>query len=156
MPELVLYGIRLLAPASLGKLSTNEIRASTFLDQWEWTRLTTTTNSANSKIKTSFSPAASPAPTEPRRRFSVTRISLSPSIFVCPEITTSLIFPSLARSTSSTSGLTLWTSWELMIRWLWRDKQKLNIHLQDALQPPCLHSRDEILNDVNFSFWKWS
>ena len=39
MPELVLYGIRLLAPASLGKLSTNESRASTFLDQWEWTRL---------------------------------------------------------------------------------------------------------------------
>ena len=33
MPELVLYGIRLLAQASLGKLSTNERRASTFLDQ---------------------------------------------------------------------------------------------------------------------------
>ena len=39
MPEQVLYGIRLLAQASLGKLSTNESRASTFLDQWEWTRL---------------------------------------------------------------------------------------------------------------------
>ena len=33
MPELVLYGIRLLAQASLGKLSTNERRALTFLDQ---------------------------------------------------------------------------------------------------------------------------
>ena len=33
MPELVLYGIRLLAPASLGKLWTNERRVSTFLDQ---------------------------------------------------------------------------------------------------------------------------
>ena len=33
MPELVLYGIRLLAPASLGKLSTNESQASTSLDQ---------------------------------------------------------------------------------------------------------------------------
>ena len=31
--SLVLYGIRLLAPASLGKLSTNESRASTFFDQ---------------------------------------------------------------------------------------------------------------------------
>ena len=30
---LVLYGIRLLAQASLGKLSTNKSRASTFLDQ---------------------------------------------------------------------------------------------------------------------------
>ena len=39
MPELVLYGIRQLAPASLGKLSTNESRAWTFLDQWEWSRL---------------------------------------------------------------------------------------------------------------------
>ena len=40
--ELVLYGIRLLAPASLGKLSTNERRASTFLDEWERTTLNTT------------------------------------------------------------------------------------------------------------------
>ena len=30
MPELVLYGMRTLAQASLGKLSTNERRASTF------------------------------------------------------------------------------------------------------------------------------
>ena len=33
------YDIRLLAPASLGKLSTNESRASTFLDQSELTSL---------------------------------------------------------------------------------------------------------------------
>ena len=33
MTELVLYGMRLLAQASLGKLSTNERRASTLLDQ---------------------------------------------------------------------------------------------------------------------------
>ena len=39
MPELVLYGIRLVAQASLWKLSTNESRGWTFLDQWEWTRL---------------------------------------------------------------------------------------------------------------------
>ena len=38
-PSLVLYGIRLLAQATL-KLSTNESRASTFLDQWEWRTLT--------------------------------------------------------------------------------------------------------------------
>ena len=36
MPELVLFGIRLLAQASLG---TNESRASTFLEQLEWTSL---------------------------------------------------------------------------------------------------------------------
>ena len=39
MPELVLFAIRLLAQASLGKLSTNERQASIFLDQREWTRL---------------------------------------------------------------------------------------------------------------------
>ena len=39
MPELVLYGIRLLAPALLGKLWTNESAVMSDLDQWEWTRL---------------------------------------------------------------------------------------------------------------------
>ena len=36
LPELVLYGIRLLAPASLGKVWTNESAVLWELDQWEW------------------------------------------------------------------------------------------------------------------------
>ena len=39
MPELVLYGIRLLVPASLGKLSTNESAVMLVLDQWEVVRV---------------------------------------------------------------------------------------------------------------------
>ena len=39
--EVVLYGIRELAQQHL---STNERQASTFLDQWEWTTLISTTN----------------------------------------------------------------------------------------------------------------